>query len=113
MDGSEFDCHACGACCFANTADYVAVSGDDYQRLGVGAATQAGFSGVKCFMTMNDGRCSCLRFGDIAGFTCDVYEQRPEVCRQLEPGSPACVAERERKLETAAASSLRSSAQDD
>ena len=98
-------CQACGACCFGDTPHYVPVSGDDYSRLAATATRLARFDGNRCFMRMQDGHCAALRFDPAAGgFACEVYGQRPEICRELARGSASCEAEQLRK--SAAAVSL-------
>jgi Fe-S-cluster containining protein len=46
----------------------------------------------KAYMRIEDGRCAALN-----GTLCAIYEERPEICRALERGSPACEAEILRK----------------
>lgn len=52
------------------------------------------------YLTMQDGHCAQLQHleGD---WVCSIYKNRPLVCRQLERGSPACMAERVLKRRTA------------
>lgn len=77
--------------------DYVRVTGDDHERLGADAAALTHFIGNRCYMRMHkDGHCGALRVGD-GRFVCSVYGNRPQVCRDLERGSPVCEAEIERK----------------
>ncbi|HEX2730838.1 MAG TPA: YkgJ family cysteine cluster protein [Polyangiaceae bacterium] len=108
MDSDELpDCTECGACCFSNLPTYVAVTGDDYARLGELAETWADFDGRRAHMCMHDGHCAALRVeaspkpAVSARYLCVIYEQRPETCRTLERGSPMCAAERELKAERA------------
>lgn len=92
------DCQDCGACCFSTLSTYVRVMGSDYERLGEAAQTHTEFMGHRCYMRMRDGRCAALTQDAAGRFACTLYELRPDVCRDLERGSPACAAERERKL---------------
>jgi Fe-S-cluster containining protein len=40
----------------------------------------------------NDGeRCGALDVGVPGRFPCSIYEERPDDCRIVEPGSPACL----------------------
>jgi Fe-S-cluster containining protein len=40
----------------------------------------------------NDGeRCGALDVSRPGAFPCRIYEQRPEDCRIVEPGSPSCL----------------------
>lgn len=99
-------CLACGACCFGDTERYVPVSGDDYARLGQAAETLTNFLENRCFMRMEHGHCAALRIEPEGRLVCTVYEQRPDVCRELARGGPACAAERARKHERARAALL-------
>jgi len=67
----------------------------------------AHFIGNRVFMRMADGHCAALavRVGPdgIAHHRCTIYAERPQVCRDLERGSPHCEAERLRKPEIAIA----------
>jgi uncharacterized protein len=115
----ELSCQSCGACCFSQLRRYVRVTGDDHARLGDAAETLTEFDGNQCFMRMDDGHCTALAIDSALGtYACRVYERRPEICRALERGSPACDAERTQKRERARAalhvvgSSMASGARD-
>jgi Fe-S-cluster containining protein len=99
-------CLACGACCFGDTDRYVPVSGDDHARLGEAAEALTIFLENRCFMRMEHGHCAALRIEPGGRFLCTVYEQRPDVCRELARGGPVCAAERARKHEHAQAARL-------
>lgn len=74
------------------------VSGDDYERLGELADESVWFDGHRAYMKMSDGHCGALVIDARSGqFVCGVYEARPQVCRDLERGSGACLGEREAK----------------
>jgi uncharacterized protein len=76
----------------------VRVSGDDYSRLGDRAEDLVWFDGSSAHMRMHEGHCRALQID--AGseqYVCTVYDARPQVCRDLARGSPACRAEREAK----------------
>ncbi len=91
-------CESCAACCFGNGDRYVPVTGDDHFRLGVRAAQWTRFIGNRCYMQMVDGHCVALRREPGSDrLLCSIYDDRPQVCRDLERGSPACAAERLRK----------------
>jgi Fe-S-cluster containining protein len=87
------DCRACGVCCFSTLDRYVAVSGDDYERLGDDAETKVRFIENRAYMRMVGGRCAALQIDRGAGFLCTVYDRRPQICRDLERGSPQCAGE--------------------
>jgi len=97
------DCQRCGVCCFSESAEYVWVTGHDWEQLGADAEKLAHFIGHRAFMQMKDGHCAALEIkADVAGvhYACSIYDRRPEICRILERGSPECLGE----LETKAAS---------
>jgi Fe-S-cluster containining protein len=106
--GEEYDCMACGACCFGQR-DYVQVFADDAARLGAIRTAElvapalgeipasiGRESEPKRFMRMIHGRCIALRTGVQNRFLCSVYEDRPMLCRALEPGSAPCLEARAR-----------------
>jgi Fe-S-cluster containining protein len=93
------ECMRCGACCFSESEKHARVTGDDYARLGDDAPRLVVFVGNQAFMRIDRtgeiGRCAALIVDPVAGtFHCSVYERRPDVCRDLERGSPACAGER-------------------
>jgi len=76
---------------------YVRVNGEDWARLGDTAERVAHFIGHRAYMKMSDGHCAALDVrcsveGE-AEFFCTIYEQRPQVCRDLARGSPECQGE--------------------
>jgi Fe-S-cluster containining protein len=79
-------------CCFSLLLPYVAVTGDDYARLGDDAAGCVSFDGNRAYMRMADGRCASLVLGE-GRFLCAVYEGRPDTCRDLLRDSSACEGE--------------------
>lgn len=102
------DCLRCGVCCFSTLERYVRVSGDDWRRLGDAAARVAHFIENRAYMKMMEGHCAALEPRCTPGggteFFCTVYEQRPQVCRDLARGSPQCAGERAVKSGRVAAS---------
>ncbi len=94
------DCQHCAACCFSELDRYVRVTGNDYARLGADAVVYVHFIENRAFMRLTNGHCAALKFDSVSlQFTCQVYEHRPEVCRELERGSTSCEAERQAKGE--------------
>lgn len=95
------DCQQCGVCCFSESAEYVWVTGYDWSRLGVDADRLAHFIGNRAFMKMAGGHCGALELRQSESgrttFFCTIYDQRPEICRILERGSPECLADLEAK----------------
>lgn len=114
--GDTFDCTICGACCFGKR-DYVQVFPVDAARLGpartaelvapaVGeiSASVGRASEPQRYMKMTHGRCSALVNAPPNRLLCSVYEDRPVLCRALEPGSGACLEARARQgIDSAAA----------
>ena len=94
------ECLACGTCCFSQLDTFVRVTGDDYARLGNHVESLVRFEGIRAYMRMLDGHCAALRLEPESGeLVCSVYEQRPQICRDLRRGSQECLAERELKSE--------------
>jgi Fe-S-cluster containining protein len=106
--GENYDCTACGACCFGKR-DYVQVFADDVARLGpartaefVAPATGEIPASVgrapepKRFMKMTHGHCSALLTSVPNRFLCRVYDDRPLLCRAFQPGSAPCLEARAR-----------------
>lgn len=95
--GAPSDCRRCGACCFSRSPEFVRVTGADWSRLGEEAARLAQFIGHRAFMRMSGGHCAALDVRATAGgapdFFCTIYERRPQICRELERGSPQCAGE--------------------
>lgn len=91
------DCLRCGVCCFSKLDAYARVTGDDWARLGADAERLAHFIGHRAYMRMSDGHCAALRVRGTpregTEFFCTVYENRPQVCRDLARGSPECEGE--------------------
>jgi uncharacterized protein len=99
-EGQLPECLACGTCCFSLLPNFVRVTGDDHARLAERADDLVWFDGIRAFMRMADGHCAALVLDAGSGqFFCSVYADRPQVCRELERGSGACLAEREQKAE--------------
>lgn len=56
----------------------------------------------RCYMRIEGERCAALQIDPAQGaFRCRVYALRPRICRDLEPGSAQCKAERMRKADRA------------
>jgi len=76
----------------------VVVTGDDYERLDDDAERYVTFLGQRARMRMDQGHCAALVVDRaLRQFVCAVYERRPQVCRDLERGSPQCHGERATK----------------
>ncbi|MCA9608862.1 MAG: YkgJ family cysteine cluster protein [Myxococcales bacterium] len=90
----SLDCRACGACC-REGFDVVELAADDPFVAAHGALVER-IDG-RLVLRRLDGRCPPLR-GDGRGepFACAVYEDRPQTCRDLAPGSDGCLTARRR-----------------
>lgn len=99
------DCRLCGACCFGG-ARHGRVWGADYDRLGDEAEAIVEWIADKAYLRVVEQRCAQLARTS-AGVACSIYERRPQVCRDLERASPACLGELERKMDLARAFSSR------
>ncbi len=74
------------------------VSGADYGRLGDEAESMVTWTADRAFLRLiAEGRCAQLASSaTLSGENevhCRIYAQRPEPCRELERGSPGCLAE--------------------
>ncbi len=88
------DCRGCGVCCFSALEAYVRVTGADWDRLKEQAERWAHFIGHRAYMRMHEGHCAALELrpspkGGV-DFFCAIYEQRPQICRDLGRGSAEC-----------------------
>ncbi len=91
--GGPPECTECAACCTSRSLRHASVTGDDWTRLDDVAEAMTTWIGNLVFMRMHDGHCAALEAREGGGFACSVYSRRPEVCRALERGSPACAGE--------------------
>jgi len=90
-------CLACGVCCHSMLPTFVRLTGDDWARLGPAAERVAHFIGHRAHMRMHADHCAALELRPTANgpteYFCTVYANRPQVCRDLERGSPQCLGE--------------------
>lgn len=93
-DPNGADCVACGRCCHHGPRTVHLLEADE-ARMGkrllelytVVEAKPPGFRFVK-----NEGdRCGGLDVSVADRYPCAIYDARPEDCRIVEPGSPACL----------------------
>ncbi len=97
---ASYDCQSCGACC----ATYdVLLMGTDLDRFEADPSLLAlttpyeKLAGVQARFMRREaatGRCVALR-GPLHACACSIYADRPMLCRELEVGSPHCLAARE------------------
>jgi Fe-S-cluster containining protein len=98
-DPSGADCVTCGRCCHHGPRTVHLLDTDDarvlarpdgediLRRLTVLDDTPPGWRFVR-----NQGeRCGALDVSTPGRFPCSIYEVRPDDCRIVEPGSPACL----------------------
>lgn len=98
---------ACGVCCFSRSPTFVRVTGEDWARLGPEAERWAHFIGHRAYLRMTDGHCAALAIrtgeGGTREYCCTIYPRRPGICRDLDRGSPQCLAELAQKQDRPAA----------
>lgn len=111
------DCQSCGACCKAHPdyegRSYVKIYDQDFDRLTdeqrekytavipLGSSEAAGYSYLDnwtqrgAMKLVEDKKCSALsgEIGSCVG--CDIYDNRPKICRTFEKGSDSCYLARE------------------
>jgi hypothetical protein len=93
-DPGGADCVGCGRCCHHGPRT-VHLLVDDDARMGPALLAQytetidrpPGFR----FMNNDGCRCSALDTSVSGRFPCKVYDVRPDDCRLVDPGSPACL----------------------
>lgn len=99
-----FDCTTCGACCTSETyggGNFVVLFGDDGDRFTADELAPDS-AGCDFLLTMSHGpneiRCVFLTGTLGERSICSAYARRPQVCRDFEAGSDACVAARALKF---------------
>ena len=89
----ELDCQACAACCRGAFAQVTISPQEPIISLRPELVRyRDGFFEL----ARTDDHCAALASDDEMAFTCSVYEQRPESCRNFETGSERCLAARRR-----------------
>jgi Fe-S-cluster containining protein len=98
-DPGGADCVSCGRCCHHGPRTVHLLEGDEarvlrradgeemLRRLTVLEARPPGFR----FLRNGGERCAALDVSVQGRYPCGIYEVRPEDCRIVEPGSPACM----------------------
>jgi uncharacterized protein len=88
------DCVSCGRCCHHGPRTVHLLEADErrmgeplLRRLTIVDDTPPGWR----FMRNDGERCAALDVSTTGQFPCAVYEVRPDDCRLVEPGSPACL----------------------
>lgn len=106
---NEFNCETCGACCRASSfmdlvplrpfADMTDTEAEEIETKHPGSVTLTSPSGwtfdpqrfVMSIKQGEYGRCVALRGKVGKKVSCAIYEDRPETCREFEPGSERCL----------------------
>ena len=88
------DCVACGRCCHHGPSTVHLLETDE-TRLGDELLAQYTYVSPKppyFRFVKNDGaRCGGLDASIAGSYPCRIYERRPDDCRIVQPGSPACL----------------------
>jgi Fe-S-cluster containining protein len=86
------DCLTCGACCREAYHSVEVGPRDPFVRLHPErVSTQDG----RLVVTREGSRCACLA-GELGGYHCVVYADRPRTCRDFPQGGQSCVEARRR-----------------
>jgi Fe-S-cluster containining protein len=93
-DSDGADCVACGRCCHHGPRTVHLLEADE-QRLGpkllpIYTELQDRPPYFR-FVKNTGGRCACLDVSVPGRYPCVIYDVRPDDCRIVEPGSPACL----------------------
>jgi len=92
LDGS--DCVSCGRCCHHGPRTVHLLEADE-ARMGkrlLALYTELERKPPYFRFVRNTGeRCACLDVSTPGRYPCAIYESRPDDCRIVEPGSPACL----------------------
>ncbi|MDT9000656.1 YkgJ family cysteine cluster protein [Paucibacter sp. APW11] len=89
--GIDLDCTRCGACCAQYRVSFywaeAAARGLDE------ALTESLNPWLSCMKGTSSKQPRCVALAGTIGeqVACTVYEQRPEVCRELQAGQPQCL----------------------
>jgi Fe-S-cluster containining protein len=96
---TQEDCVRCGACCFLGYDVLLSPGEVDYfdrrphlVSLTVVHRLSNGME-LRFLRKQPDERCICLE-GRLGNVRCSIYDERPGLCREFEPGSPDCLAAR-------------------
>jgi len=89
----HLDCRACGACCRDNEVILERADFPRFRRGGVTPITRRK-NGVVMLRVLGNGKCAHLGRGN----ACQIYEARPNACRDFPPASECCLFAREEEL---------------
>jgi Fe-S-cluster containining protein len=83
----DWDCRSCGACC-REGYDTVEIDEDEpITRTHPQLVSRGPFGRLN--LARDGATCACL-LATAGGYSCRIYDERPNTCRDLEVGSPAC-----------------------
>jgi hypothetical protein len=93
-DPDGADCVACGRCCHHGPRTVHLLEKDDV-RMGSRLLARFTYTDERPpgwrFLHNDGSRCAALDVSVPGRFPCKVYDVRPDDCRLVEPGSPACL----------------------
>lgn len=97
------DCVKCGACCFMGydvlldaVEERTFAQRPHLRRLTVLYHSRLGYDLTFLKKAPDDpNRCICLQ-GELGNVCCEIYHERPQLCRVFEVGCPECLAARRR-----------------
>jgi Fe-S-cluster containining protein len=106
---NDYDCVACGRCCYESNPDYAFLYPEDIAAFGPAGlaryttkskrsheSLRPGEDGSEIYMRMENGHCCALNVNPGVSYTCSIYENRPLLCRMYEPGGADCLEARAR-----------------
>ena len=98
----KFDCQACGACCHGLDVLLGEQETDEFlanPKLAPLTMMHRLSNGMELYFVRRDkerDRCVALA-GEIGKCRCTIYDRRPHLCRELQPGDPHCLESRRNK----------------
>lgn len=102
IDPDVYDCVRCGACCISDyeSVDYVHMLEEDVEQLSEEEQeryvyTEETFGSPQhsmktCYDKIGNCRCKALKGVIGQDVSCAIYDRRPNVCRNFQPGTDVC-----------------------
>ncbi len=89
-DQADNPCLACGACCKTYRVSFYWAEAE--QRGLPPALVERVTPHISCMAGTNSNspQCVALGTGDAGPYACGVYQQRPDTCREVQPGDDKC-----------------------
>lgn len=98
----EYDCQTCGACCscFSGVVVYSAEIYKDGKIVNEILHKNVVKNNQSSYYRLEQDNFRCKHLEGVLGenVSCNIYENRPSVCRQFEPGSKKCIEARKKVL---------------